>query len=133
VGDYKLVVTSRGGDAEGPLQVSFRKVKYLKIVVPAPTVLHAFSDGTGEEDIWAIGAVVGYLNGTNLAGATVATEVKKTGESEWQPCEATVNETSDTLIKLTFAESGGAMMAEKLRFTVTTLGGTVTKVLESFT
>jgi len=33
-GDYKLWVKSRGGDAEGPLQTSFRKVKYLKIVDP---------------------------------------------------------------------------------------------------
>ena len=30
-GDYKLVVKSRGGDAEGPLQTSSRKVKYLKL------------------------------------------------------------------------------------------------------
>lgn len=30
-GDYRLVVKSRGGDAEGPLQTVFRKVKYLYI------------------------------------------------------------------------------------------------------
>ena len=30
-GDYKLVVKSRGGDAEGPLQTVFRTVKYLYI------------------------------------------------------------------------------------------------------
>ena len=30
-GDYKLVVRSRGGDAEGPMQTAFRKVKYLYI------------------------------------------------------------------------------------------------------
>ena len=35
-GDYKLVVKSRGGDAEGPLQTSFRKVKYLRVVDPEP-------------------------------------------------------------------------------------------------
>ena len=35
-GDYKLVVKSRAGDAEGPLQTAFRKVKYLKV---APSVL----------------------------------------------------------------------------------------------
>ena len=33
-GDYKMVVYSRGGDAEGQLQGSFRKVKYVKIVTP---------------------------------------------------------------------------------------------------
>ena len=35
-GDYKLVVKSRAGVAEGPLQTSFRKVKYLKVVDPEP-------------------------------------------------------------------------------------------------
>ena len=35
-GDYKLVVKSRGGDAEGPLQTSFRRVKYLRVVDPEP-------------------------------------------------------------------------------------------------
>ena len=33
-GDYKLVVKSRGGDAEGPLQTTFRKVKVLAAVPP---------------------------------------------------------------------------------------------------
>ena len=35
-GDYKLVVKSRAGDAGGPLQTSFRKVKYLHIAGPEP-------------------------------------------------------------------------------------------------
>ena len=35
-GDYKLVVKSRAGDAAGPLQTSFRKVKYLRVVDPEP-------------------------------------------------------------------------------------------------
>ena len=35
-GDYKLVVKSRAGDAGGPLQTSFRKVKYLRVVDPVP-------------------------------------------------------------------------------------------------
>ena len=33
-GDYKLVVKSRAGDAEGPLQTAFRRVKYLEVVDP---------------------------------------------------------------------------------------------------
>ena len=33
-GDYKLVVKSHGGDAEGPLQTVFRKVKYLAVEDP---------------------------------------------------------------------------------------------------
>ena len=35
-GDYKLVVKSRAGDAEGPLQTSFRRVKYLHVEDPVP-------------------------------------------------------------------------------------------------
>ena len=35
-GDYKLVVKSRAGDAAGPLQTSFRKVKYLRVEDPTP-------------------------------------------------------------------------------------------------
>ena len=43
-GDYKLVVKSRGGDAEGPLQTSFRRVKYLRVEDP-PTPIAETSDG----------------------------------------------------------------------------------------
>ena len=42
-GDYKLAVKSRAGDAGGPLQTSFRKVKYLRVVDPVP--LAQTSDG----------------------------------------------------------------------------------------
>ena len=45
-GDYKLVVKSRGGDAEGPLQTSFRRVKYMRVADPEPTPLAVSSDGT---------------------------------------------------------------------------------------
>ena len=48
-GDYKLVVKSRAGDAEGPLQTSFRKVKYLRVVDPVPPTgptVTAINDGT---------------------------------------------------------------------------------------
>ena len=49
-GDYKLVVKSRAGDAGGPLQTSFRKVKYLRVVDPGPTptgpTVTAINDGT---------------------------------------------------------------------------------------
>ena len=43
-GDYKLVVKSRGGDAEGPLQTVFRKVKYLSIE-DVPTVDDIATEG----------------------------------------------------------------------------------------
>ena len=37
-GDYKLVVKSRAGDAEGPLQTAFRKVKYMRIEPEGPHI-----------------------------------------------------------------------------------------------
>ena len=43
--DYKLVVKSRAGDAAGPLQTSFRRVKYLRVVDPEPVPLAQTSDG----------------------------------------------------------------------------------------
>ena len=52
-GDYKLVVKSRAGDAAGPLQTSFRKVKYLRVVDPAPdptpVITSIASDAEGAE------------------------------------------------------------------------------------
>ena len=44
-GDYKLVVKSRAGDAAGPLQTSFRRVKYLRVVDPEPEPIAQTSDG----------------------------------------------------------------------------------------
>ena len=35
-GDYRLVVKSRGGDPEGVLQTTFRRVKYLRVEDPVP-------------------------------------------------------------------------------------------------
>ena len=43
-GDYKMVVKSRAGDAAGPLQTSFRRVKYLRVEDP-PTPIAETSDG----------------------------------------------------------------------------------------
>ena len=51
-GDYKLVVKSRAGDAGGPLQTSFRKVKYLRVEdpAPAPAVTSVTAGNGGELD-----------------------------------------------------------------------------------
>ena len=43
-GDYKLVVKSRAGDAAGPLQTAFRRVKYLRVEDPEP--IGGSTDGT---------------------------------------------------------------------------------------
>ena len=60
-GDYKLVVKSRAGQADGPLQTAFRKVKYLKVVKPVDPVRFdtlAVTRGAG--------GVATRLTGTNL-------------------------------------------------------------------
>ena len=44
-GDYKLVVKSRAGDAAGPLQTSFRRVKCLRVVDPEPVPIAQLPDG----------------------------------------------------------------------------------------
>ena len=69
-GDYKLVVKSRGGDAEGPLQTSFRRVKYLRVEDPQTPVVTSYeADGVEGEPITMDGSGL-HVNGTNLADAT---------------------------------------------------------------
>lgn len=56
-GDYKLVVKSRAGDAEGPLQTAFRRVKYLKVGEPIdPTAPHLTGYKVGVETVTKIPA-----------------------------------------------------------------------------
>ena len=70
--DYKLVVKSRAGDAAGPLQTSFRRVKYLRVEDPAPdptpVITSVAADAEGaepgrivkNEDIMISGRNFGY-------------------------------------------------------------------------
>lgn len=44
-GDYKLVVKSRAGDAAGPLQTAFRRVKYLRVEDPGPRIDNVANQG----------------------------------------------------------------------------------------
>ena len=46
-GDYRLVVKSRAGDAAGPLQTSFRRVKYLRVVDPEPVPVPIWESSDG--------------------------------------------------------------------------------------
>ena len=68
-GDYKLVVKSRGGDAEGPLQTSFRRVKYLRVEDPVPTITSAYSESTDEGHVNCGGERL-FVEGTNLDTVT---------------------------------------------------------------
>ena len=53
-GDYKLVVKSRAGDAEGPLQTSFRKVKYLRVVDPEPEPVPIAQSSDGQVKVMSV-------------------------------------------------------------------------------
>ena len=64
-GDYKLVVKSRAGDAAGPLQTSFRKVKYLRVEDPPElTLTGVHSPGSGESLIHFDSGI--WFEGTGL-------------------------------------------------------------------
>ena len=77
-GDYKLVVKSRAGDAEGPLQSAFRRVKYLEVEDPF-TVEKVASEG---EDAIVKGEAFAAI-GTGLSfGACDSVTVKWTEGGE---------------------------------------------------
>ena len=98
-GDYKLVVKSRAGDAAGPLQTSFRKVKYLRVEDPVPVnppeVTDYEADGMPGEPIYLNGGTL-HVIGTNLAGATkVLFRYAEDGEPFY---EADPTEVTDTVV-----------------------------------
>ena len=67
-GDYKLVVKSRAGDAAGPLQTSFRKVKYLRVEDPEPEV-RLVSIKTSDDEGVIREATTATIEGENLGAA----------------------------------------------------------------
>ena len=72
-GDYKLVVKSRAGDAAGPLQTSFRKVKYLRVEdPPGLTLTGVHSPGSGELTLRIDSGI--WFEGTGLDAWDAATD-----------------------------------------------------------
>jgi hypothetical protein len=94
-GDYKLVVKSRGGDAEGPLQTSFRRVKYLRVEDPQPTITRAGTRGDGDGFVNATGTL--DVVGENLETATEIQLLRDSGEL-WQSVPATYFEGALTAV-----------------------------------
>ena len=68
-GDYKLVVKSRGGDPEGVLQTTFRKVKYLAVAPASPVIAYLYSDGYEDDHDKLFEGTAFRLKGENLATA----------------------------------------------------------------
>ena len=108
-GDYKLVVKSKAGDAEGPLQTAFRRVKYLRVADPEPTVDHEVADPGGgmeapESIVQTLSAV---FYGTNL-GLVQSVAWKSNVRDEYEgidPDAVTVND-DGTELTLTGAATG---------------------------
>ena len=117
-GDYKFVVKSRAGDAAGPLQTSFRKVKYLRVapVVPEPTITGAKTRGESEGSVNIAGGILDVV-GANLETATAVelhSDVQPTGEASlWQTLPATYADGKLTTGELDFDEKpdGGRQFA----------------------
>jgi hypothetical protein len=133
-GDYKLIVKSRAGDAAGPLQTSFRKVKYLRVedpapVVPAPTIDAAGTQGCEPGTIEAPGGVV-EVRGSNLETATaidllVGDDGAPVEDMElWQSLTATYDAESGVLTTNGVIEDSALRNAGLVR--VTTAGGSAT-------
>ena len=117
-GDYKLVVKSRGGDAEGPLQTSFRRVKYLRIEDPQPTITRAGTRGDGDGFVNATGTL--DVVGENLETATEIQLLRDSGEL-WQSVPATYFEGALTaVLDLPAPPCANGMVR------VSTLGGSAT-------
>ena len=135
-GDYKLVVKSRAGDAAGPMQTSFRRVKYLRVEdpAPAPTVERGYSEGMIDEETgtgagWAYPDRAFILEGANLAGASVGVAYAKSGGQPggYAVPAASVTAAGDSVtvdaagLATLFSETEPGATAT---FTVTTAGGT---------
>ena len=106
-GDYRLVVKSRAGDAEGPLQTAFRRVKYLKVAAPKPTVpviTNVTSENGGAMRVKASDGKL-VVEGMNLIGGGI-TEAKLTA-SNGDPCTGmTLVESESTDTRAVFMSDG---------------------------
>ena len=117
-GDYKLVVKSRGGDAEGPLQTSFRRVKYLHAEdpVPAPTITSAGTRGDGDGYVNVTDSTLD-VTGENIETATQIELLTDTG-ALWHAVQAAYADG-----KLTARLNFGEPPCEDGAVRVTTAGG----------
>ena len=85
----------RGGDVEGPLQTSFRRVKYLRVEDPQPTITRAGTRGDGDGFVNATGTL--DVVGENLETATEIQLLRDSGEL-WQSVPATYFEGALTAV-----------------------------------
>ena len=92
-GDYKLVVKSRAGDPDGPLQTAFRRVKYMRVEDPAPslTVTGVHNEETEPPAIYVGRSLLFDGTGLDAWGEGDSIEVKRLGdgETDWESITGT--------------------------------------------
>ena len=133
-GDYRLVVKSRGGDPEGVLQTTFRKVKYLGVASTGPVIRYAYSAGHEDDrsTIFYDEANSLHIVGERLSGAAVkVTYIDSDGNMIIDVPVGKIFET-DTGIAIDgdwLAETLPSNLSTDMTFTVTTADGSDSVVL----
>ena len=135
-GDYRLVVKSRGGDPEGVLQTTFRKVKCLAAEMPRPRITSVTSEGHESEIDRLFKGSAASVNGSALGRVkSVRLDFKDTQGESWNDVygEADLTVTDG---KVTFADPvtrmEGVCMDASFTFDPSA-GATVTLVFEDGT
>ena len=103
-GDYRLVVKSRGGDPEGVLQTTFRRVKCLAAEMPRPRITSVTSEGHESEIDRLFKGSAASVNGSALGRVkSVRLDFKDTQGESWNDVygEADLTVTDG---KVTFAD-----------------------------
>jgi len=125
-GDYKLVVKSCAGDAAGPLQTSFRKVKYLRVVDPEPVWPEVrLVSVNGGEDVYedSSGCSIEGENLTILDGDTITAEAEFEGRHMTIDVAVDTGESSESLLELTYdTDVFEGMAGGSVTFTVRSRG-----------
>ena len=99
-GDYKLVVKSRAGDAEGPLQTAFRRIKYLE--VGDPIVVEDIASEGHEGEIVSGTAFAAKGSGLDAFDAEAGDTVKVKWTQGGEEKEATITPAEVTAAKMSF-------------------------------
>ena len=135
-GDYRLVVKSRGGDPEGVLQTTFRKVKCLAAEMPRPRITSVTSEGHESEIDRLFKGSAASVNGSALGRVkSVRLDFKDTQGESWSDVYGE-DELAVTDGKVTFADPvtrmEGVCMDASFTFDPSA-GATVTLVFEDGT
>ena len=135
-GDYRLVVKSRGGDPEGVLQTTFRKVKCLAAEMPRPRITSVTSEGHESEIDRLFKGAAASVNGSALGRVkSVRLDFKDTQGESWNDVYGEA-ELAVTDGKVTFADPVSRMEGVCMDASFTfdpSAGATVTLIFEDGT